>query len=164
MIVTLALTSVLAFRQSATTSADEALIETALKSTGLSYSKSSGGGSFGFSFSQKDRQNRTLYVNSNSNVVGMSKWYSIYTQVWSGKKPPSAAINEKVFTSIQKLGCFQLLSDGNGTHSINFMVQFDAAELPATPVADHQVVQRLKDMIYFVNAVGASMSDKIEKL
>ena len=58
------------------------------------------------------------------------------------------------------MGHFYLFKDTKGTWAIRFGAHFDASELRETSQAGDRHVTTLKDLIYFVNAVGEE-TDKL---
>lgn len=129
-------------------------VKAALTATGLSFGTSQSGLSYTISFTHKDSPNRMVYVATSPAAILSMKTHVIYSNVWSSKEAPSEALTTKVFTMSKKLGFFYLYKDTNSVWAIRFGVHFDASELQSTPASDQASVQKLKDMIYFVNQVA----------
>ncbi len=136
----------------------EELMTSALKATELTFAKSESGLSFVVDFSHPDKLTQRVYVSTTSNAILSIRPHTIYTDVWSGKEPPSAEILEKALSTVKKMGHFYLYTDSKNTHSIRFGANFDASTLLAEPKKDDESVKALKNIIYFVDQVGFEAS------
>jgi hypothetical protein len=143
---------------SASFQSDDALraqAKSALEATGLKYGTTETGKNYTIVFDHPNNRRQTVYMNVNPNIIGSIITYNFYIKVWFSKYSPSDEILMRKFLGkTKKLGSFYLFKDSKNTWSIRFSVKFDATDLSATPKSDDTLVKAMKDVIYFVNAVG----------
>jgi hypothetical protein len=148
-VVTLALTP-----QSESDTA-QARLKSALDATSLSYELSSSGLSYTILFDHPEKRQQKIYVATAVSRAGGLLTHTIYTTVWThANTPPDSALMQKVFTQSKKLGQFYLFKDNKGTWAIRFSAHFDATGLKDTSEKGDTLSTTLKDLLYFVNAVG----------
>lgn len=134
----------------------------AMKATGLSFEKSSTGKSYLVNYDD-DGARRTVFVSLRPEEPGGLLTHTIYTSVWTGPQAPDAARLRQVFSSSKKFGGFYTYMDSKGTWAIRFGVSFDATDLGAGVGANDPLVKRLREMIGFVEAVGAETAKELSK-
>lgn len=139
----------------ATDEARTARLRAALDATGLAYETSASGKSFVVRFSHEGGRQQTVFVATKASTPQGLCVHSIYTAVWAkaGEKPDDALV-ERLVLRAKKLGCFYLFEDDKGVGAIRFGAKFDATDLGAEPKQGDALVQRLKQYIEFVDAVG----------
>ena len=126
----------------------------ALDATGLNYQNTASGMSYAIVFDHPNNRRQTVIMSKTPNLVNGLVTYTLYTQMWSSKKAPDDELLRKVMTKVKKVGSFYLYKDSQQNWSIRFGARLDATDMPASPKAEDNLVKSLKDMIYFVNAVG----------
>lgn len=135
--------------------ADKARLKSALDATGLKYETSSSGMSFTVLFDHPNNRQQKIFVTIAPNKPGGLVTHTIYTTVWANKDtPPEEEIMRKVLSQTKKLGAFYLFKDTKGVWALRFGTHFDATGLKDTSERGDTLSTTLKDLIYFVNAVG----------
>lgn len=152
---TLAAAIALALTPQNESDAAQARLKSALDATSLSHELSSSGLSYTILFDHPEKRQQKVYVATAVGRAGGLLTHTIYTTVWTNTTaPPDSALMQKVFTQSKKLGQFYLFKDNNGIWSIRFGAHFDATGLKETSEKGDTLSTTLKDLIYFVNAVG----------
>ena len=141
--------------------ATKARLKSALDATSLRYELSQSGLSFALLFDHPNNRQQKIFVTVAPGKPGGLVTHTIYTTVWVNKDtPPDEATIRKVFTQSKKLGEFYLFKDTKGVWALRFGVHFDATGLKETSEKGDTLSTTLKDLIYFVNAVGEE-TDKL---
>lgn len=141
----------------------EALMNDLLAATKLNYAKTASGLSFELRFEHADKRIQVVYVSTSEQPVLAMRPHSIYTQVWSGKEPPSPALMKFVFSKTKKVGAFYVYKDANDTYGMRFGAHFDTSAVVGKPNPGDPAATTLKDLISFVDVVGYETKVEIEK-
>ena len=135
--------------------AAKARLKSAVEAMGLKYEASPSGLSYSVLFDHAGNRQQKVYIATAPGKAGSLLTHTIYTTVWvNATTPPDSALMQKVFILSKKLGQFYLFKDTKGTWAIRFSVHFDATGLKDTSEKGDTLSTTLKDLTYFVNAVG----------
>lgn len=129
-------------------------IQTALDATAFHYKLSPNGLNFSLLFDHPNNRQQTVYVSGKPANWNDAKTHFVYTTVWAGDAEPTEEILHKILLKPKKLGYFYVFKDSKGKYAVRYGVHFEAVGMTTEVKADDPLVTTLKDMIYFVNAVG----------
>jgi hypothetical protein len=139
---------------SLTTEVGIARLKTAIDATAIKYTPTASGLNYGVLFDHPNKRQQQVYVSIKPATVGTAQTHFIYTTVWAGASAPDDALLRSVLLKPKKFGYFYVYKDSKNTWAIRFGAHFDATELKDTASAEDTLVKNLKDIIFFVNAVG----------
>ncbi|WP_309716668.1 hypothetical protein [Armatimonas sp.] len=135
--------------------AGKARLKSALDATGLKHEASPSGLSYTVLFDHPDKRQQKIFVGTAPTKVGGLLTHLVYTTVWiNATAPPDDALLRKVLLQSKKLGQFYLFKDTKGTWALRFGAHFDATGLKDISEKGDTLATTLKDLIFFVNAVG----------
>jgi hypothetical protein len=137
----------------------ERLLRT-LQASKLNFEKTPSGRSYQLTYEHAKGRKQIVFVATAANRPLDLVVHTVYTTVWVGAAPPDAALMQKVFGKVKKLGSFYLF-ESERSWSIRFGASFDATGLAAGTLAQEQATARLQATIEFVNAVGEEVDAEL---